>query len=99
MTEQVRSRFYPDGVTTMTTVLYGECVGSRETATVRICDLADMGCDLEPDGAHTVTDGEVSLWIGAVGPFHGVASRRDARRHAIRFKEPLDGRILQHFRG
>lgn len=82
----------------MTTVLYGECVGTRETARVRICSLADEGCDLETDCPDSLTDGDVSIWIGAIGPLPGTALRKDSGHLAVRFKEPLDGRILQHFR-
>lgn len=83
----------------MATVLYGECIGAGDTSAVRICSLADMGCDLELDGAETMAGGEIALWIGAIGPFHGTARATEASRLAVRFKEPLDGRIIQHFRG
>lgn len=82
----------------MTTVLYGECIGSREAAAVRISELADRGCDLETDGLATVTDGDVALWIGAIGPLPAIAIRKDSCHLVVRFKEPLDGRILAHFR-
>ena len=83
----------------MATILYGECIGPRESAKVRISDLADKGCDLETDASETVSDGDVALWIGAVGPFHASATRKDASHLALRFKEPIDGRIVEHFRG
>jgi hypothetical protein len=83
----------------MTAILYGECIGTRESAAVRISNLADEGCHLETDEFATVTDGDVSLWIGAIGPLPATATREDTRHLALRFKEPLDGRILQHFRG
>ncbi|MCJ2186562.1 hypothetical protein [Novosphingobium beihaiensis] len=82
----------------MATILYGECIGPQETAKVRISDLADQGCDLETDAFCAVSDGDVSLWIGAVGPFHASATRKDASHLALRFKEPIDGRIVEHFR-
>ncbi|MCJ2180533.1 hypothetical protein [Novosphingobium album (ex Hu et al. 2023)] len=82
----------------MATILYGECIAPGQTAKVRISGLADQGCDLETDACETVSDGDVSLWIGAVGPFHASATRKDACHVAVRFKEPIDGRILEHFR-
>ncbi|MCT2398063.1 hypothetical protein [Novosphingobium mangrovi (ex Huang et al. 2023)] len=83
---------------TMTAILYGECVGTRETAAVRISNLADEGCHLETDSGASVTDGDVSLWIGAIGPLAATATRESSSHLALRFKEPLDGRILEHFR-
>lgn len=82
----------------MTTILYGECIGPRESAAVRISQLADQSCDLEVDAFGTATDEDVSLWIGAVGPFSAKATRKDGNHLALRFHEPLDGRILQHFK-
>lgn len=80
----------------MTTILYGECIGARESAEVRISDLADGGCDLETDGS-ALLDGDFALWIGAIGPFAATAIRRGARHFHVLFKEPLDARIVQHF--
>lgn len=81
----------------MVTILYGECVGPRASTAVRISELAGQGCDLETDGAATVTDGEVSLWIGAVGPIPAKAIRKDACHASLRFSSPLDPAILHHF--
>ncbi|AXB75725.1 hypothetical protein [Novosphingobium sp. P6W] len=81
----------------MTMILYGECVSARSKAHVRICELADEGCDLETDAPQGMFDADFSLWIGAMGPFAATATQRNARRIAVRFKEPLDGKILRHF--
>jgi len=80
-------------------ILYGECVGRGTAAPVRIRSLAGFGCDLEPQAgpAGGVPDGDVALWIGAVGPVPAIAERRSGRHVALRFKEPLDARILAHF--
>ncbi|SFG47925.1 hypothetical protein SAMN05518801_13221 [Novosphingobium sp. CF614] len=78
-------------------ILYGECVGTRETAEVRISDLADRGCDLETDSFAPLLDGDFALWIGAIGPLRATATRRDASHFEVRFKEPLDARIVEHF--
>lgn len=83
----------------MKTILYGECVSALDTAPVRIRALANEGCDVETDAPAAVFDTDFNLWIGAVGPFAATATDRGARRVAVRFKEPLDGRILQHFKG
>lgn len=79
-------------------ILYGECVSARETAQVRISALADQGCDLEADTTAPLLDGDVALWIGAIGPVAATATRRNANRMTVRFKEPLDGKIVEHFR-
>ena len=78
-------------------ILYGECVSARETAQVRISGLADLGCNLEAEAATPTLDGDVALWIGAVGPFAAIAKRTGAGNLAVRFKEPLDGKIVEHF--
>jgi hypothetical protein len=82
----------------METTVYGECIGARDAALVRICDLANEGCALEADLPETVLDSEFTLWIGAIGPISATASRsQEKNKVAVRFKEPLDGRILKHF--
>lgn len=83
----------------MATIIYGECIAPRASAPVRISELAHYGCDLETDGLTGVTDGNVTLWIGAMVPFPAQAMRKDACHLTLRFTEPLDCRILQHFRG
>jgi len=83
----------------MTKILYGEWVGTRGSAPVRISDLADRGCDLEAEDGAELIDEAFTLWIGAVGPFEATATRKDASHLAVRFKEPVDGKILQHFNG
>lgn len=80
----------------MSSVLYGECVGPRETAEVRISDLAGGGCDLETEDS-ALLDGDFALWIGAIGPFPATATRRDHGHFHVHFKEPLDARIVEHF--
>lgn len=82
----------------MGAVLYGECVSARATAPVRISELAGLGCDLETDTqTPSAMDVDVALWIGAVGPFPGVVTHKAERHISVRFNEPIDGRILEHF--
>lgn len=78
-------------------ILYGECVSARDTAQVRISGLANLGCDLEAETTVPLSDGDVSLWIGAVGPFAATATRRNPGHVSVRFKEPLDRKIIEHF--
>lgn len=78
-------------------ILYGECVTARETARVRISGLANLGCDLEAEAATPAPDGDVVLWIGAIGPVAATAERTGTGHLAVRFKEPLDGKIIEHF--
>ena len=79
-------------------ILYGECVTARETARVRISGLADLGCDLEADATHSVPQGDIALWIGAIGPVPATATHKNRNCATVRFKEPLDGKIVEHFR-
>lgn len=79
-------------------IIYGECVSAQETARVRISGLADLGCDLEADTAAPVPGGDVALWIGAIGPVAATATHKNANSLTVRFKEPLDGKIVEHFR-
>ncbi|WP_207094756.1 hypothetical protein [Novosphingobium sp. PY1] len=81
----------------MKTVVYGECVHSGACASVRISSLADSGCDLEIEAPAALDDGECTLWIGAIGPFPATAIRKTARQLLLRFKEPLDRKIVAHF--
>lgn len=85
----------------MDTILYGECVSAGDIAKVRIHGLADKGCNLETDANTGVYDRvfgtEFSVWIGAIGPFPATAVQKTASSVAVRFKEPLDRRILKHF--
>jgi hypothetical protein len=78
--------------------LYGECIGADTQARVRISSLVGNGCEVEVESPQlVVVDGELALWIGAVGPFRATASRCDRSRLMLRFEEPLDPKILDHF--
>lgn len=85
----------------MNSILYGECVGESDVAAaqVRIARLADHGCELIVDAPARMFDTDFSLWIGAVGPFAATAAHRSAKNVEVRFKQPLDARILKHFNG
>lgn len=77
-------------------VLYGDCVTTRDSTRVRISGLAHVGCELEAENGAPI-EGDVALWIGAIGPIDATSTRRDAEHYSLRFKEELDGRILEHF--
>lgn len=81
----------------MAKVLYGDCVADRDSLRVRISDLAGAGCKLEAVTAGSALDGDVSLWIGAVGPIPATATQHDRAHASLRFKEPLNSAILYHF--
>lgn len=81
----------------MNTTLYGECVSAGSSTPVRISDLARLGCAVETDAPGPALEGELTLWIGAVGPFRATAVRKDTRSLAVHFVEPLDTQIVQHF--
>lgn len=77
--------------------LYGECISADSRARVRISGLAGNGCEVEAETRQSLFEGEFALWIGAIGPFNVTASRRDRSRLLLRFKEPLDPKIVDHF--
>ncbi|MGH6745926.1 hypothetical protein EDF58_106300 [Novosphingobium sp. PhB57] len=81
----------------MNTTLYGECVSAGGSTAVRISDLASLGCAVETDAPAASIEGDLTLWIGAIGPFAATATRRDSRSLSVRFAEPLDRQIVQHF--
>ncbi|WP_165912204.1 hypothetical protein [Novosphingobium sp. PhB165] len=78
-------------------VLYGECVRSGETTIVRISELASRSCAVETDLPVADMEGDLSLWIGAIGPLAAKATRRDDTNLAVHFVQPLDAQILHHF--
>ena len=81
--------------------IYGECETLGRTHAVRISDLTQAGCDLASgegnDPWANSVNGDLSLWIGAIGPLAATASPRDEKHVMAAFKEPLDPRILAHF--
>lgn len=81
----------------MDTTLYGECVSAGGSTAVRISDLASLGCAVEADAPVAGIEGDLTLWIGAAGPFAATATRKDSRSLSVRFAEPLDSQIVQHF--
>lgn len=87
----------------MDKILYGECVWSGAARAVRISGLTEGYCDLEPENYEEVSretdtiDGDCTLWIGAVGPIKVTACRNGAGQITVRFKKPLNDRILHHF--
>ncbi|MBH0114321.1 hypothetical protein I5E68_15350 [Novosphingobium sp. YJ-S2-02] len=90
----------------MQKVLYGDCTGGPASTSVRICELDGESCSFEADAAPSASrdmlNGPLTLWIGAVGPFHATATHTGATpagasRYLARFVEPLDTAIVRHF--
>jgi len=77
--------------------IYGECETREKRMAVRITDLGRSGCALSSAGRDMLPDGEMTLWIGAIGPILAIAMQNDASRASAAFKQPLDPRILNHF--
>ena len=81
--------------------LYGECETPDRTLAVRISELTRTGCDLASGKGNDPwtgsVNGDLSLWIGAIGPLAATAMQRDEIHVMAAFKEPLDPRILAHF--
>lgn len=83
--------------------LYGDCIEGPASTSVRISSLDDTSCSFEADPAATQDtaqfSGPLALWIGAIGPLRATATRIGASQYLARFIEPLDGKIVQHFKG
>lgn len=78
--------------------LYGECVSAGKAISVRIRDLACQGCEIVTDTRADPIKGDCALWIGAIGPFPAILECRTNGQHSAYFKEPLDQKIVSHFR-
>lgn len=77
--------------------IYGECVCARTRAPVAIAHLSEQGCDLLETEPGRDIDGELELWIGAVGPIRAIARPSGRGAYVARFSEPIDQRIVRHF--
>ena len=77
--------------------IYGECETRGKRLVVTISELRQSGCALACDGGEALPQGEMALWIGAIGPLAVVAMHKDAGHASAAFKQPLDRRILEHF--
>ena len=77
--------------------IYGECETSGRRLAVTITGLDRSGCALVCKGHDMVPEGDMALWIGAIGPLAAIAMQKDATHANASFREPLDPRILDHF--
>jgi hypothetical protein len=77
--------------------IYGECETHGMCLPVTISDLGQSGCALASESADLLPQGEMALWIGAIGPLAAIAMHKDATHASAAFKQPLDPRILEHF--
>ncbi len=77
--------------------IYGECEARGKRLAVTISDLGRSGCALASDGGHALPEGDMALWIGAIGPLAAIAMKQDANHTSASFKQLLDPRILDHF--
>jgi hypothetical protein len=76
--------------------IFGECVSGGTRAPVRISQLGTAECMLALD-RRAKLEGELELWIGAIGPFGITAARGNARTITARFNTPLEPAIINHF--
>lgn len=77
--------------------IYGECEARGRRLTVKITGLGSSGCALACEGDDILPEGDMALWIGAIGPLAAIAMQEDAKHVSASFREPLDPRILEHF--
>jgi hypothetical protein len=79
------------------TKIYGECVSDSAQTQVTISHLACNSCRFLLRGGSRLDDGELALWIGAIGPLPIVASREGSNSFTAQFKQPLEPAIIEHF--
>jgi hypothetical protein len=79
--------------------IFGECHSKGAVAAVLIERLERAGCSVFENASEMPVDGDVDLWIGAVGPFPAKATDGGATggRVSLRFLNELDERIVNHF--
>lgn len=77
--------------------IYGECIGTLARTPVTISALDGEACELQPQPGESGIEGLLDLWIGAIGPLPATAETSGAGRYRVRFREPLDPRIIAHF--
>jgi hypothetical protein len=70
------------------------CGGAHAPAT--ISDLAPDQCCVAIEGRER-PEGELELWIGAIGPIEITADAPQGRSFTARFKKPLEPAIIEHF--
>jgi hypothetical protein len=80
-----------------TMTIYGECETRGRRLPVTITGLGSAGCALACESHDTLPEGDMALWIGAIGPLAVIAMQKDATHANASFREPLDPRILEHF--
>jgi hypothetical protein len=78
------------------TTIYGECVCGGAHAPATISDLEPERCCVALEGQER-PEGELDLWLGAIGPFRIIADAAQGPRFTARFKTPLEPAIIAHF--
>ncbi|MDD3798665.1 MAG: hypothetical protein PHE36_05750 [Novosphingobium sp.] len=74
-----------------------ECIVESRKIDTLVSELASDGCDIRAASDIKVLEGNLSLWIGAIGPIDIAAARQDEDVLHVRFRQPLDPRIIAHF--
>jgi hypothetical protein len=78
------------------TKIYGECVCGGAHAPATISDLAPDHCCVALE-TREQPQGELELWLGAVGPIVATADEAHGKQFTARFKKPLEPEIIAHF--
>ena len=77
--------------------ILGECEARGQRLAVTITGLGRGGCAIACNEGELLPEGDMALWIGAIGPLAAVAMQQDETHAKAAFDEPLDSRILDHF--
>lgn len=78
-------------------VLYGDCLDQRGSNPVRITSLGSTSCTLGEETPGALSEGNMELWIGAIGPLPAIGTRSVQGDVFAHFTAPLDSRIIAHF--
>lgn len=74
-----------------------QCVSAAGQFPAMVSDLEETRCVMRPLVRTAALEGPLWLWLGAIGPLPISAERRNSTTFEVRFHEPLDPRIVDHF--
>jgi len=79
------------------TPVSGECQIGDRCVSILISELSSHQCKISPWDERLSGEKWVSIWIGAVGPFSGLARRSMDETAVFSFDQEIDHRVLEHF--
>ncbi|AKH43774.1 hypothetical protein FHS61_002820 [Altererythrobacter atlanticus] len=71
--------------------------GQELSRQVVVVGLSRESCETAESATGNVIGSKVQFWIGGLGPFGGQTEASAESRLAIRFTDPLEHAIVEHF--